>query len=615
MADPWGEFQDARPVKGADPWSEFADAKPAAKAPAKPKAAPKRTLIEEAAGALANVNRGLLVGDELVAGLGTAIDVVSGKAKSLGDIPNIYAQNMKTQRGIEDDFAERRPNAASLARGTGAAATLAIPAGNAANIYAQSPRLLNAARGAVAAGVQGAAAGLADRGTAQERLATASKAAIDPVTLGLGAVGGALAPARAGQPRTKPVSDNVKALRAEGVPLTPGQAYGGAAKMTEDAMTSTPILGTAIQDARRSGLERFNTAAANRALSHVNAKVPEGVKPGNDTIAYVGDLLSLKYDALLPKGGVRADPGFADDVARNVVPVAETLTPQARDQLLSIVESRVNSRMNTAGGMDGQTYQRVQSELKTLAGRFSGSTDADQRAIGDAITGISGALRDAAGRQNSSFGGQLKRLDRAYAEFKRVEGAASAVAADGGVFTPAQYQGAVRAGDKTAGKRQFARGAALGQDFAGAAKDVLPSKVPDSGTAGRGMVGALATAPATVAAGFATGGVVGGLTAAGGVAGTLGGLKLASGAYSARAIERFNQVLDERIGREGQVAALAELRRLAGQEPAVRELYQQAAARLSRAAGAEGAVRQNQSIRQTPDGWEIDINRGAPSRP
>lgn len=587
MADPWAEFKDA----SSDPWGEFQDARSAkAQAASKAKPQPKRSLMQEAAGALANVNRSLLVGDEIAAGVGTAIDLATGKAKSLGDIPNLYSQNMKTQREIEDDFSTRRPNAAALARGIGSAATLAVPAGEAANIYAQSPRVLNAARGAVAAGAQAAVAGLADRGTARERLMTASKASIDPATLALGAAAGAMAPAvrRTRQPK---ISDNVKTLRAEGVPLTPGQAHGGAVKVMEDAATSTPILGPAIQDARRTGLERFNAAAANRALRHVNAKVPEGVKPGNETIAYVGDLLSSKYENLLPKGGVRADPGFSADVASNVVPVAETLTPQARDQLLGIVESRVNSRLNDGGGMDGPTYQRVQSELKTLIGRFSGSTDADQRAIGDALTGISGSLRDAASRQNPSFAGSLRRLDRAYAEFKRVEGAAAAVAADGGVFTPAQLQSAVRAGDKSVGKRQFARGEALGQDFAGAAKETLPSKVPDSGTATRGMVGALVTAPATIGAGVATGGVPGGLAAAGGYAATAGGLKLAAGRYSPRAIEAFNAALDQRIALEGKRAALADLRRMATDEPAVRELYREAAARLSRAAGAEGAVR------------------------
>lgn len=589
-------------------------ATPAAARSAAPRSQPKRTLLQEAAGALANVNRGLLIGDEIAAGVGTAIDVASGKARGLGDIPNLYAQNMKTQREIEDDFTARRPNSAALARGTGAAATLAVPAGGAANIYAQSPRLLNAARGAVLAGTQGAAAGLVDRGSAQERLQTASRAAVDPVTLGLGAAAGALAPARAGRSRRQ-ISENVQTMRAEGVPLTPGQAYGGLAKTTEDALTSTPILGGAIQDARRTGTQRFNTAVANRALRHVNARVPAEVRPGGDTIAYVGDYLGRQYDDLLPRGGVRADPGFADDVARSVTPVAETLTPQSRDQLLNIVESRVSSRLGQDGTMDGQTYQRVQSELKTLIARFNGSRDADQQAIGEALGGISVALRDAAGRQNPAFGGRLRRIDRAYAEFKRMERAATSVAAEGGVFTPAQYLNAVKAGDTSVSQGQFARQEALGQDFAAAGKDVLPSTVPDSGTASRTMLGAAVSAPGAILAAGSAGGASAALTTAAGYAGAAGGLRLAAGAYSPRAIEAFNRALDERIARQGQQAALVELEQIAAQEPAVRELYREAVARLSRAAGAEGAVRQNQSIRQTPDGWEVDINRGAVAQP
>ena len=88
--------------------------------------------------------------------------------------------------------------------------------------------------------------------------------------------------------------------------------------------------------------------------------------------------------------------------------------------------------------------------------------------------------------------------------------AASSVAAKDGVFTPAQLHAAVKAKDKSMDKGAFARGNALMQDLSSAGKNVLPSNIPDSGTAGRllanmaahpisGMLTAAASIPAMAA--------------------------------------------------------------------------------------------------------------------
>jgi hypothetical protein len=66
-----------------------------------------------------------------------------------------------------------------------------------------------------------------------------------------------------------------------------------------------------------------------------------------------------------------------------------------------------------------------------------------------------------------------------------------------GIFTPAQLEAAVRQTDRSARKGAFARGAAPMQELSGTATSVLGSKVPDSGTAARGMTGALLTGGAT----------------------------------------------------------------------------------------------------------------------
>ena len=95
----------------------------------------------------------------------------------------------------------------------------------------------------------------------------------------------------------------------------------------------------------------------------------------------------------------------------------------------------------------------------------------------DVLGGVCSAISFAAGRG--------WKIDKAYANFKRIQRAAAGVGTEDGVFTPAQLLSAAKAMDRTKDKRAFSEGTALLQDLAAAGKEVMPSKIPDSGTAGR----------------------------------------------------------------------------------------------------------------------------------
>src|SRR5262249_43201082 len=101
-------------------------------------------------------------------------------------------------------------------------------------------------------------------------------------------------------------SAEVQTLTKEGVEMTPGQIAGGAAKAAEEKATSLPILGDAIANAHKRGLESFNRAAINRTLAPIGAELPEGVV-GRGAVKYADETLGKAYDALLPKITVHAD--------------------------------------------------------------------------------------------------------------------------------------------------------------------------------------------------------------------------------------------------------------------------------------------------------------------
>jgi hypothetical protein len=543
--------------------------------------------LNEAAGLAANLNRGLFnVGDEFTGALGTAVDTLTGKVRPrampgdnaimpvLRGVGDAFDRNMATTRRVEDDARERRPLAAGAAQALGTTASIFVPGGA---LPAAATRAGAAGQAALVGATQGAVMGALDRGTMAER----GQAALTGGLVG-GALGGALGGAIGGPPRVKStpkVDPNVRLLAEEGVMMTPGQIRGGIAKSLEDKMTSMPILGDEIQRARISAMGDFTRAPINRALREIGDDLPPGMT-GNEAIAFAQQRFSEGYQAAVPSAPIRLADEFTASLEDAVMPSVQTLTPQSRARLQNILAQRLNSRMD-GDVLSPEAYKRVQSELDFEIRRFSPSQDADERAIGEALGGVKKAIADAAEMQDPQFAAKITALNRGYANLVRAEGAAARTGAEGGVFSPAQFDQAVRAGDQTTRRRGYAAGNALGQDLADAGRAVLPSKIPDSGTAGRGFIG------------LALGG---GSALAGGPLGmlaTAGGLKAASLLYTPRAVELANRALRERLSQREAQAVVEELREIAQRNPQALELLREVETTIYRGAGAAGSQTAN----------------------
>lgn len=174
MNNPYDQFD----AEAANPYDQF-------DAPAKkPKA--KRSAVADVTGFMANINRGLGVGDELAAGANTLLKAAqdaSGGRKGPG-WGKRFQNELKAQRGIEDEFTAERPHTAALARGFGMAGQAVVPLGASAT---GGNALMQIGRGATAGAMGGYAGGLADRGDLSERVGAANKGAL----VG-GALGGAI---------------------------------------------------------------------------------------------------------------------------------------------------------------------------------------------------------------------------------------------------------------------------------------------------------------------------------------------------------------------------------------------------------------------------------------
>lgn len=284
------------------------------------------------------------------------------------------------------------------------------------------------------------------------------------------------------------VDPNVRALMAEGVTPTIGQILGGGFKRAEEGLTSVLGLGDFIKGAQTRAVESLNRAAINRALKPIGDALPADLK-GRDAIQYAKDALGDKYDNLLPKLTVQADPIWTGQISNLKQMVQNSaINPNVKPLFDKIVDGDILSKFQGRGAVTGETLKNIQTDLNNTIKRYSISTDADQVLVAQALKEVRSNLLDLIRRSNPQSAAELKAIDTGYANFKRVEKAAGLAGSEEGVFSPAQLQSAVRAADRSKDKGQFATGNALMQDLSETGKTVLGNKLPDSGTPYRAML-------------------------------------------------------------------------------------------------------------------------------
>lgn len=470
MAEPWKSYAQAKP------WEQYNVPLPATPPEVEtlPQGRGKGDFQEKLEAIIRGVADTTTFGfsDEISAGINSIIPVdklTGADVNSIWDgssLSDAYSRNLEMQRDV-DKYDEKNNFGYRLAgQIPGAVATGALTGG--ASI---------GARGAAVAAGEGAAYGF---GSGENGLDNR----ID--NSGTGALGG-LVGFGVGRGITKALSPSVnkgvRELIDEGVDLTPGQIVGGGAKTIEDKLTSVPFVGDAIQSARGRSIEGFNKATINKALRDIGEELPDGMKAGYEAIDYAQQKLSKAYNDLLPDLTVKLDNTFAKEFDNLRTLVVDSLPKDKAQQFQKIINRQFTDRLSKNGSMTGESMKAAESELGKLIRNYGKSMDGDQVLLADALKEAQSQLRGLVERSNPSKAIKLKSINRGFAKLLRPESAASK--AKDGIFTPAQLQTATRILDSSGRKKASARGGALMQDFAQTARDILPSSIPDSGTAGR----------------------------------------------------------------------------------------------------------------------------------
>lgn len=288
-----------------------------------------------------------------------------------------------------------------------------------------------------------------------------------------GAIGGKLGEVAAkavGTALNPLVSKAEQTMRELGVTPTAGQALGGAYRKAEDFAQNLPLIGEAVRNAREKVLFDFNKSVINKALGKVGDELPANVV-GRDAVAYAAEQVGKKYDDVLGKMSFNLDMKTSKGILQ-ALNDANLPSPAQRAEAVNVLNSVVMDKF-AGKTLTGAEYKAIESDLRKEASSYLNSSTNAERKIGEALQNVLGAFKEQLAVQNPKMTSQLRRVDSAYGDLSVMERAAANGGAVNGVFTPKNYQTAVRQADVTRNKKAFARGTARGQDVAEAAMEVM----------------------------------------------------------------------------------------------------------------------------------------------
>lgn len=336
----------------------------------------------------------------------------------------------------------------------------------------------------------------------------------------------------------------VRRLTQAGVALTPGQIagstgtkVGNAVKGAEDWLSGLPGIGGAIKGARTEGVHDFNKAALDEVLAPIGHEA-SGI--GHAGVADAQGKVGQAFNDALSRMQAVPDQALTTDL-RKVNQQVQSLSEGHRSQFTAAMDEHVAPYLSGKTQLDGKDLQAVKQgldgEISNLRGRGSSPQD---RKLADRLGDVRDSFMDLAARTTPDAASDFQKANRAYSLLARVEDAASK--AKDGVYTPNQFKTAVGRKGYGTTRSNLANGSAPFQQLSNDASTILPSSLPDSGTAGRNVVaGIIGQHGVGAALGGAGGYAEGG--SGGALAGTLAGAALGSAAFSRPAVRAVQGVL------------------------------------------------------------------------
>ena len=322
-------------------------------------------------------------------------------------------------------------------------------------------------------------------------------------------------------------------LRDRGVNLTTGRILGDTASAVEDKMVSLPFVGDMVRRRQGEGFRQFNEAAFREGGA------PIGFAPsevGEEGIGQFRQAVGNAYDSATAGQQVPFDQQFMTDMG-GVYNNALRMPKDRQRELGSIIEARIAPITDT-GQMTGEQYQQAMRALKQnrskVPGRFEGFEQEYRDAVSGTMDALDGAMRRGGGdsvieglNSANAANKNLKILENASLDKAKI----GTQTGEAEVFLPSQLIGAARQSEKKYGASSLKQ---LGKD----GQAVLPSTVPNSGTADRLAMGGLILGGGGATGGFsAENPLEGGAAGLGGAAATMAALTALGSRRGQKALE------------------------------------------------------------------------------
>lgn len=345
-----------------------------------------------------------------------------------------------------------------------------------------------------------AGAGMADDGNRLAGAGMGSLAGLVGSVAGQGVVGGAGAVARG-------VSDPSVSAVSSYAPITPGQALGRSGRLgemvkgVEDRIAGLPVVGDVVNARRREGVRAMNSKAFDKALEPIGESV--GNKVGEEAVAEARGIVSNAFQKALAGKVGRVDVQFAQQARAPMERLASIKRDGLGEEIVGQIEEATMDLFDESGNISGENMQALLESLRQIRSSYKG--DPLGKRIGDSVKQVERAVEGIFERQAPDVMPQYRAAKQAYRRLSTVADAVNAGKNTEGMFTPAQLGTADRGNAKKYGSAlDAASGNSPFFEFQRDAQNVLPNRIPDSGTAGRLAV------PAGLIAGGAGIGAAGG---------------------------------------------------------------------------------------------------------
>lgn len=301
---------------------------------------------------------------------------------------------------------------------------------------------------------------------------------------GGGAAGGRVLARTLGGPMRESVSPQAQRLMDAGVHITPGQALSGpqagivarTIRGAEDKITSIPLVGDVISNAQQRGIRSFNVNRINDALESLGKKVKHSGVEGLDA---ADQFVSDAYDKVLPHIFVDPNKGLTEIIAGQARAAADPLFDVAHTNKLEMfIDRRIMPLLSGGNNISGEVAKQLDSELGELGRKYMNSGVGNEP-LGKGFIELRKAWRSAMEGATPEARTTLQAADKSFAKLVPLLKAGEKNAH--GIFTPMQLSNALRQS-----KMQP-------DQLTEAARQVLPTTVPDSGTAGRQIFAKMVT--------------------------------------------------------------------------------------------------------------------------